>query len=79
MTTTTLAPLQDIISPKFHQNNFVEEAFVKNELGIKLDKGALPTVPVVAGLCSPIPPQTTKYAGCHSPRQVALWVPFTAL
>lgn len=39
MTTTTLAPLQDIISPKFHQNNFAEEAYVKNDLGIKLDKG----------------------------------------
>ena len=40
MTTTTLTTsLQDIISPKFHQNNFAEELFVKNELGIKLDKG----------------------------------------
>ena len=31
--------LRDIIRPQFHQNNFVEENFVKNELGIKLDKG----------------------------------------
>lgn len=40
MTTTTLTTtLQDIISPKFHQNNFLEEQHVKNDLGIKLDKG----------------------------------------
>ena len=36
--------LRDIICPQFHQNNFLEENFIKNELGIKLDKGtsALP-------------------------------------
>ena len=36
--------LRDIICPQFHQNNFPEENFIKNELGIKLDKGmsALP-------------------------------------
>lgn len=31
--------LKDIIHPQFHQNNFPEELFIKNELGIKLDKG----------------------------------------
>lgn len=31
--------LRDIIRPQFHQNNFVEESFIKNELGLKLDKG----------------------------------------
>lgn len=31
--------LRDIIAPQFHQNNFGEELYVKNELGIKLDKG----------------------------------------
>jgi cleavage and polyadenylation specificity factor subunit 4 len=31
--------LRDIIHPQFHQNNFPEEVFIKNELGIKLDKG----------------------------------------
>jgi hypothetical protein len=31
--------LRDIINPQFHQNNFPEETFIKNELGIKLDKG----------------------------------------
>lgn len=31
--------LRDIINPQFHQNNFPEELFVKQELGIKLDKG----------------------------------------
>lgn len=31
--------LKDIIHPQFHQNNFLEENFIKNELGIKLDKG----------------------------------------
>lgn len=40
MATTIPLPVRDIISPQFHQNNFSEEAFVKNELGIKLDKGA---------------------------------------
>lgn len=34
------SPLRDIIRPQFHQNNFTEELYVKNELGIKLDKGA---------------------------------------
>ncbi|KAH9944048.1 uncharacterized protein BXZ73DRAFT_87020 [Epithele typhae] len=39
MTTAALPlPLQDVISPKFHQNNFAEESYIKNELGIKLDK-----------------------------------------
>lgn len=32
--------LRDIINPQFHQNNFPEELFIKQELGIKLDKGA---------------------------------------
>ena len=46
MTTTTLSTgLQDIISPKFHQNNFEEELYIKNDLGIKLDKGLLLTPP----------------------------------
>ncbi|KAG6333658.1 hypothetical protein ID866_5428 [Astraeus odoratus] len=31
--------LKDLIQPQFHQNNFQEELFVKNELGLKLDKG----------------------------------------
>ena len=40
MTTAALPiALQDIVSPKFHQNNFSEESFIKNELGIELDKG----------------------------------------
>lgn len=45
MTTTIADPLagpsalRDIIRPQFHQNNFIEENYIKNELGIKLDKG----------------------------------------
>jgi hypothetical protein len=31
--------LRDLINPQFHQNNFPEELYVKNELGIRLDKG----------------------------------------
>ncbi|KAI8981276.1 hypothetical protein BD414DRAFT_516202 [Trametes punicea] len=38
MASTLSLPLKDIISPQFHQNNFAEELYVKNELGIKLDK-----------------------------------------
>lgn len=34
------SPLRDIVRPQFHQNNFVQELFIKNELGLKLDKGA---------------------------------------
>ncbi|EIM92200.1 uncharacterized protein STEHIDRAFT_47086 [Stereum hirsutum FP-91666 SS1] len=30
--------LRDIVNPQFHQNNFPEELFIKQELGIKLDK-----------------------------------------
>ena len=33
------SPLRDVINPQFHQNNFPAEAFIKNELGVKLDKG----------------------------------------
>lgn len=35
--------LRDLIRPQFHQNNFAEELYVKNELGIKLDKGQIPS------------------------------------
>ncbi|KAI0778575.1 hypothetical protein BD413DRAFT_510192 [Trametes elegans] len=38
MASTLTLPLKDIISPQFHQNNFNEEQYIKNELGIKLDK-----------------------------------------
>jgi cleavage and polyadenylation specificity factor subunit 4 len=31
--------LRDIVHPQFHQNNFPAETYIKNELGIKLDKG----------------------------------------
>lgn len=30
--------LRDVIHPQFHQNNFPCEAYIKNELGIKIDK-----------------------------------------
>ena len=33
------SPLRDIVRPQFHQNNFAQELFIKNELGLKLDKG----------------------------------------
>jgi hypothetical protein len=33
--------LRDVINPQFHQNNFPAEAHIKNELGLKLDKGSL--------------------------------------
>ena len=47
MTTAALpTALQDIISPKFHQNNFSEESYIKNELGIKLDKGTRPSTSI---------------------------------
>lgn len=42
MTTNPLAgpsALRDIVHPQFHQNNFPEEIYIKNELGLKLDKG----------------------------------------
>lgn len=57
MTTTTIAPLQDIISPKFHQNNFAEEFYVKNDLGVKLDKGAHTAYAVVVWPSSPFHPR----------------------
>jgi cleavage and polyadenylation specificity factor subunit 4 len=34
------SPLKDIINPQFHQNSFPTEAYIKSDLGIKLDKGA---------------------------------------
>ena len=33
------SPLRDVVRPQFHQNNFAQELFIKNELGLKLDKG----------------------------------------
>jgi hypothetical protein len=41
-TAVSLQPaLRDVVHPQFHQNNFSVEKFIKNELGLKLDKGAL--------------------------------------
>ena len=31
--------LRDLVSPQFHQNNFSVESYIKNDLGVKLDKG----------------------------------------
>ena len=31
--------LRDVILPQFHQVNLAIEPYIKNELGIKLDKG----------------------------------------
>lgn len=33
------SPLRDVINPQFYQNNFPAEAYIKTDLGIKLDKG----------------------------------------
>jgi cleavage and polyadenylation specificity factor subunit 4 len=34
--------LKDLVKPEFHQFNFPAEKYIKNELGIKLDKGKCP-------------------------------------
>lgn len=39
------SPLRDVINPQFYQNNFPAEVYVKNELGIKLDKGKFYSLP----------------------------------
>jgi hypothetical protein len=41
MTNPLVGPsaLRDLINPQFHQNNFPEEVYIKNELSIRLDKG----------------------------------------
>jgi len=41
MTNPLVGPsaLRDLVNPQFHQNNFPEELYIKNELGIRLDKG----------------------------------------
>jgi cleavage and polyadenylation specificity factor subunit 4 len=41
MTNPLVGPsaLRDIVDPQFHQNNFPEEIYIKNELNIRLDKG----------------------------------------
>lgn len=63
--------LRDIIRPQFHQNNFAEEAFVKNELGLKLDKGVCycHAESISSDL---ICLQTTKYADSTSQQRAAL-------
>ncbi|KAF8273920.1 hypothetical protein EI94DRAFT_1769101 [Lactarius quietus] len=40
MTNPLVGPsaLRDIVDPQFHQNNFPEELYIKNELNIRLDK-----------------------------------------
>jgi cleavage and polyadenylation specificity factor subunit 4 len=35
------SPLKDILDPQFYQNNFNVEDYAKNELNIKLDRGAV--------------------------------------
>jgi len=35
------SPLRDVINPQFHQINFSVEPYIKNDLGVKLDKGGL--------------------------------------
>lgn len=46
MTNPLVGPsaLRDIINPQFHQNNFPEEVYIKNELGVRLDKGTVMTL-----------------------------------
>jgi cleavage and polyadenylation specificity factor subunit 4 len=41
MTNPLVGPsaLRDLVNPQFHQNNFPEEVYIKNELNIRLDKG----------------------------------------
>ena len=43
MTNPLVGPsaLRDLINPQFHQNNFPEEVYIKNDLGIRLDKGMI--------------------------------------
>jgi hypothetical protein len=43
MTNPLVGPsaLRDVINPQFHQNNFPEELYIKNELGMRLDKGTV--------------------------------------
>jgi hypothetical protein len=43
MTNPLVGPsaLRDLVHPQFHQNNFPEELYIKNELGIRLDKGTV--------------------------------------
>lgn len=36
---TVPGPLQDIVKPHFHQVLLPAELFIKNDLGLKLDKG----------------------------------------
>ena len=36
---TVPGPLQDIVKPHFHQVLLPAESFIKNDLGLKLDKG----------------------------------------
>ena len=42
---TIPGPLQDIIKPRFHQVLLPAESFIKNELGLKLDKGIFSSTP----------------------------------
>lgn len=44
------SPLKDLIQPQFHQNNFPEELYIKNDLGLKLDKGEFYLVYQVSSL-----------------------------
>ena len=39
--------MRDIVDPQFHQNNFPEELYIKNELNIRLDKGMAPSTLLV--------------------------------
>ncbi len=63
MTNPLVGPsaLRDIVDPQFHQNNFPEELYIKNELNIRLDKGVAPAFYLFASLLTYNPYKTIKF------------------
>jgi hypothetical protein len=64
MTNPLMGPsaLRDIVDPQFHQNNFPEELYIKNELNIRLDKGMAPALCLFASSLTYNPFKTIKFA-----------------
>lgn len=64
MTTPLTGPslLKDIVDPQFHQNNLLAEAFIKAQLGIKLDKGKSI---IAAREATDLPAQMIRFADWH--------------
>ena len=56
------SPLKDIVRPQFHQVNLRAENFIKNTIGLKLDKGEFVGHPDLLCTNDSLGTQMTRFA-----------------